>query len=325
MQAAVSLPRLVVVTRKTPLEQLRARHGTKGQAAFYVKSRGQSIGTFEEGHARLEDGLASVLRQLPGDRRRARVDREELNRFVFEPEDIVIVVGQDGLVANVAKYLDGQRVLGVNPDPARYDGVLCRIAPDGLGAALSWSTSTQGQAAGATHHRFREEARTMAVVEREDGQRLYALNEVFIGHRTHQSARYVLTAGGVEERQSSSGIICCTGTGATGWARSIVRQRGLEDVLPAPTERSLAWMVREPFPSVNTGTNQEFGRLGEDETLHVLSEMGEDGVIFADGIEDDRIEFLSGQTAKVRLADRPLRLVIPPARQRPTRLPPRGG
>ena len=35
-------------------------------------------------------------------------------------EDIVVVVGQDGLVANTLKYLQGQPVIAVNPD--RSDG-----------------------------------------------------------------------------------------------------------------------------------------------------------------------------------------------------------
>lgn len=41
--------------------------------------------------------------------------RGDLDRFLFEPDDIVLALGQDGLVANVAKYLDGQPVIGSNP------------------------------------------------------------------------------------------------------------------------------------------------------------------------------------------------------------------
>jgi len=60
-----------------------------------------------------------VLGAIPSDWRRARVDRADLDRFLFEPEDVVVAVGQDGLVANVAKYLTGQPVIGCNPDPKR--------------------------------------------------------------------------------------------------------------------------------------------------------------------------------------------------------------
>ncbi len=307
MKLGVSLPRIVVVTRKTPLEELKARHGTLGQAQFFLAARKQRADWFERADAQLQEGVRTVLAALPGDRRRARVDRDEVDRFVFEPEDVVLAVGQDGLVANVAKYLDGQALVGVNPDPDRYDGVLCRVRPERAAAAVAWLDTRKGA-------EFREERRVLARVEREDGQVLHALNEVFIGHASHQSARYVLHADGAQERQSSSGILVCTGTGATGWARSVTRQRARAPALPAPEERRLVWLVREPFPSVSTGVSLEDGAVGDGEALRVVSEMGDRGVIFADGIETDVLEFTSGQVATVAVAARALRLVTPAAR-----------
>jgi hypothetical protein len=302
MKAGVSLPRLVVVTRKTPLEELKARHGTIGQARFVLAARKQRVDWFEQADGQLQDGVQRVLAGLPGDRRRTRIDRDDVDRFVFEPEDIVLAVGQDGLVANVAKYLDGQVLIGVNPDPTRYDGVLCRVKPERVPAALAWLDTRTGT-------EFHEEKRVLARVERDDGQVLHALNEVFVGHASHQSARYVLTVGGKEERQSSSGIICATGTGATGWARSIARQRANPPELPGPEEKRLVWLVREPFPSVSTGVTFEAGSIQPGGSLRIVSEMGERGVIFADGIESDVIEFTSGQIATITIAERALRLV----------------
>src|SRR6185503_14652365 len=52
------------------------------------------------------------------------VDRNFLPNFVFALEDVVVALGQDGLVANTLKYLRGQPVVGVNPDPPRWDGQL---------------------------------------------------------------------------------------------------------------------------------------------------------------------------------------------------------
>lgn len=40
-----------------------------------------------------------------------RLDRGFLPNFLFPPDSLVVVVGQDGLVANTLKYLDGQCVL----------------------------------------------------------------------------------------------------------------------------------------------------------------------------------------------------------------------
>ena len=138
-----------------------------------------------------------------------------------------------------------------------------------------------------------------------------ALNEVFIGHRSHQSARYRLRVGQRQERQSSSGVICSTGTGCTGWARSIRDQRQLPEPLPLPDQRQLAWFVREPFPSVYTATGLDHGLLDKDAGLIVDSEMGEGGVVFADGIESDRLEFLDGHRVRVTIAQTTLNLVVP--------------
>ena len=52
------------------------------------------------------------------------VDRAFVPNFIFGPRDTVVALGQDGLVANVLKYLDGQLLIGVNPDAARWEGVL---------------------------------------------------------------------------------------------------------------------------------------------------------------------------------------------------------
>jgi NAD kinase len=298
-----SRPRIVIVTRPTPWDLLLRQHGTVGQAEFYLRSRGEKSDWYRETHEKLDQTLAAVSATLPPDQRRVRVDRDSLDRFLFGPDDVVVVVGQDGLVANVAKYLTGQTTIGINPDPKAYDGVLCRHPASNLGVLLAWVYATNAKA-------YRYERRTMLVAEREDGQRLLALNEVFIGHQTHQSARYRLHTGTAEERHSSSGVICATGTGSTGWARSIANQRGLSG-LPGPEDQHFAWFVREPFPSIATGIALNFGIGDASARLVVRSEMGEGGTIFADGIESDRLEFLSGQTVTVRLADVALNLVVP--------------
>lgn len=280
------------------------RHGTIGQARFALETLGQPIAPHEDAHERFVAAFAGVERRLEPDRRRTRVDRDELDRFLFAPDDLVVVVGQDGLVANVAKYLDGQPVFGVNPDAGRYDGVLCAHDASRVPDFLGWSQERRGFG-------LRMQRRTMAVAEREDGQRLLAVNEVFVGHRTHQSARYTVRAGGRSERQSSSGLLCATGTGATGWLRSICEQRRLDPLLRGPEDPRLAWTVREPFPSVATGTSLDHGAIEPDEALEVRSEMGEGGTIFADGIESDRLEFADGQLVRVRRAAKRLCLVMP--------------
>jgi len=295
---AAPAPRVVVVTRSTPYEALLERHATRGQVQFFLKTRGENIDVVEGAHLRFQRALDFVLKSIPTKWRRAQIDRSDLDRFLFEPDDLVAAVGQDGLVANVAKYLDGQTVIGFNPLPDEYDGILVRhpieAAPDLISAAARGSVSL--------------EQRTMVEAELDDGQRLLALNEVFVGHRAHQSARYRLLVDGHEERQSSSGLIITTGTGATGWARSINLSRGNALELPGPTDQSLAFFAREAFPSGATGTEITCGLIESGDELSVISELDEGGVIFGDGIETDHLDFRWGQSLRVQVASSRLSL-----------------
>lgn len=306
MTLAVNKPRVVLVTRKTPLELLQQRDGTTQQAMFRLRTAGQSIDRQRELHDRFHSALATVLEALAPDQRRVRIDRDELDRFLFAPDDIVLMVGQDGLVPNTAKYLDGQLAIGINPDPAHYDGILCPHPPQAVGRLLAWAQSPREAS-------YCIQRRVMAEAVREDGQRLLALNEVFVGHRTHQSARYRIRLGQREARHSSSGVIVSTGTGSTGWARSIITQRRLDEPMPAVDEPRLAMFVREPWPSVATTTELDFGSIPQEEELVLYSEMGEGGVFFADGIESDFVEFTDGQVLRVRVAEQRLNLVMPAA------------
>lgn len=296
---SVLAPRAVLVHRRTELQDALARHGTHGQAAFFLTSRGRDIAELEHRHTLAEAALREVAAAIPVDWRRGRVEREDLSRFLFEPDDVVVVVGQDGLVANVAKYLDGQPVIGVNPDPDRNPGVLVPLSPTTAAALIPHALDPRVEA----------ETRAMVQAGTDDGQRLLAVNEIFVGHASHQTARYTLTTpDGRSERQASSGLIVSTGTGATGWCRSVWMQRGGSGVtLPAPAEPRLAWFVREAWPSPATGTTLVEGELTDaDLTVVVESDRL---VAFGDGVEADALALSWGQGLSVRLADRRLRLL----------------
>jgi len=298
-------PRAVIVTRRTELEELLARHGTPQAAEFFLRARRRTLEQVESRHAAQVAAVATVATAIPVEWRRGQVDRSDLDRFLFSPEDIVVVVGQDGLVANVAKYLDGQPVIGVDPEPGRNPGVLVPHHPGEVGALLT--ATADGSAL--------VERRTMVEAHSDDGQSLVALNEIYLGQPSHQSARYLLElADGSDEHQSSSGVLVGTGTGATGWCRSCCEERHSAIKLPSPTDESLCWFVREPWPSPVTGTSRSEGILEVDEQLKVTVESDR-LVVFGDGIEADALTVAWGQQVSIGRSSRTLRAIAPPQSQ----------
>jgi NAD kinase len=287
-------PRVVVVSRRSELDELLARHGTRAAAAYFLRQRGRDLETVQARHDAVRAALKEVGAVIPADWRRGSVDRADLPRFLFGPEDIVVAVGQDGLVANVAKYLDGQPVIGINPEPERNPGVLVRHPATAVGRLLAAPDA---------------EDLSMVSARLDDGQELVGLNEVYVGHASHQSARYILsTVDGQRERHSSSGVVVGTGAGATGWLASLAGGRVDAPVLPRPAEPVLAWFVREAWPSPATGTRLTAGVLADGDRLELVSES-ERLVVFADGLESDRLELTWGQQVSIGLAERRLRLV----------------
>ncbi|GAA1361632.1 hypothetical protein [Streptomyces beijiangensis] len=294
-------PRAVLVHRITEYEELLARHGTHGQAAFFLGGRGRSIDEVAERHHRTRRALAQVASAVPLQWRQTTVERADLDRFLFGPEDVVVVVGQDGLVANAAKYLSGQPVVGIDTDPGRNPGVLVRHSPIDTAKLLA-SAVSPGAAA---------DELTMVEAVADDTQRLLALNEIYLGPPGHQTARYRLgpdDGTAPAEPQASSGVLVGTGTGATGWLRSLWQQRASSLPLPAPTDPRLLWFVREAWPSPVTGTSYVEGLLTRTDQLRLTVESDR-LIAFGDGIETDALQLTWGQTVRVGICADSLRLL----------------
>jgi NAD kinase len=305
--------KLVLVTRATRLQELVAKHQTAAQARFYVEHLGGEFGDYEREHAAYSEARRAVGEVLERHGRWQALDRRFLTNFLFAPDDIVLALGQDGLVANTMKYLDGQPLVGLNPEPARYDGILLPFGAGDLAKLLPDLLADRRPTRDVT----------MAKATLTDKQVLYAVNDLFIGPRTHTSARYEIHHGTFSEVQSSSGIIVSTGMGSTAWIRSVVTgsvaiaEGAFDQQLPPVPDQPAEWdapclfyAVREPFPSKTTGTNLVFGEIHEGDRLKLRSLMPENGVIFSDGIETDRLEFNAGTEAQVGIAERRGRLVV---------------
>lgn len=292
-------PRVVIVRRETELDRVRATYSSLASARFVLERKGQSLERVEAAHRGFGEALRKLRAAIPPDWRQAVILRPDIERFVFGPDDVVVAFGQDGLVANVAKYLDGQTVIGVDPAPGENAGVLVRFRVERFATAL----------AAAAEKKIAIDPLVMAEARLDNGERLLALNEIFVGHRSHQSARYALKASGVSERQSSSGLIVSTGAGLTGWASSILKATHLTLDL-APTLPRLGFLVREAWAGPNMGTSLVAGLI-EAEPLVVTSEMDDGGTIFADGVENDHLAFAWGQSVAIAPSSRRLMLATP--------------
>ncbi|TGE20031.1 NAD(+)/NADH kinase [Hymenobacter elongatus] len=299
----------ILVRNKTRLEQLVERFNTKGQAQFYIESLGGEFAEYEEENARFQESFSLVQRRLSSVLKNKVVERAFLPSFLFNQQQLVVVVGQDGLVANTAKYVGGIPIIAVNPDQERYDGVLLPFTPHDFLPAV--------QRVVAGRHRVREAA--LAEARLNDGQRLLAFNDLFIGNATHVSARYRIGYQGEQENHSSSGVIVSTKSGATGWLSSVFNMTAgmsrfldSDEILrpqPAFGESELMFVVREAFRSKRTQTSLAAGILDEQEPLIIESFMPANGVIFSDGVETDFLQFNSGAIATIGVAPEKARLV----------------
>jgi NAD kinase len=306
----VTIDRIVVVTRKTRLDELVERFNTRGQARFYITHAGGDFADYEREHEAYQQARDRLTRELDVGLPRQVLDRSLVPTYTFSGRDLIVTLGQDGLVANVAKYAAAQPIVGINPDPERFDGIL-----------LPFQTGQARAAVGATLDGSARVTRvTLAEIELADGQRLLAFNDLFIGTRTHASARYRIAVGGVEEGQSSSGVLISTGVGSTGWMSSVFNMAagvaafaGGGRVTPirfAWDDPRLMFAVREPFASRHSSASIVAGYIerGRDVTLH--SQMPSGGVIFSDGMEADYLEFNAGAVGRVRAAHQQAVLVV---------------
>ncbi|SCX76354.1 NAD kinase [Butyrivibrio hungatei] len=301
--------KVVLIKRRTRYEELKRRYNTVEQARFYIEHLGADFSDYEREDKTYNAALENIRNLIRPCARLQEIDREYLPNMIFGKDDIVIAVGQDGLVANAMKYMDGQPLIGVNPDPARWDGVLLPFETGEIAKVLPKVINGT----------FDTKNVTMGKVETKDGQVLYAVNDFFIGVSNHTSARYNINYRNRVENQSSSGIIISTGFGMTGWHKSIMAEFvgiakafGLNYVTELHADwgaRQLIFQVREPYPSRFTQADIVFGKIMDNEKLVITSNMSENGVVFSDGVIDDTIDFNAGMEITIGVSDRIGRLV----------------
>jgi hypothetical protein len=305
--------KLVIVTRRTRLDDLVARFNTPGQAKFYLEHSGGNFAAYQTEHEAYARALERLRRELDLGLPRQFLDRSLVPTYNFSTGDLVITLGQDGLVANTAKYVGSQPIVAVNPDPARFDGILM---PFSLGQARR---GVESLLLGDPPMRLV----TLAEARLRDGQRLLGFNDLFVGARSHVSARYRLRWRKQEEIQSSSGVLISTGVGSTGWMSSVFRMaagvaaftggRAGKPLRLEWEDPRLLFAVREPFVSRQSQAGLVAGLLEAGEDLLLESHMPSGGVIFSDGMEQDFLDFNAGAAVTIHTAGQQARLVLPRA------------
>jgi hypothetical protein len=238
------------------------------------------------------------------------VERSFLPSFIFSDKQVIVTVGQDGLVANTAKYVKQIPIVAVNPDQERFDGVLLPFNSDNFLVAIDKVISNN----------YNSKLTSFAEAKLNDGQRLLAFNDLFIGATSHVSARYKITHNNKTEEQSSSGIIVSTPAGSTGWLSSIFNMSfGIHKFIEKDNSKKkyaklkdnqLMFAVREPFASRRTQVETTAGIITGQSKLIIQSFMPNNGLIFSDGIETDFLKFNSGAIATIGIAEEKANLVI---------------
>ncbi len=300
----------ILIRSKTRLEQLIERFNTKAQAEFYIKRSGGNFQVYQNEHDTFYEVFKALQKLLSVFPKYKVLDRSFLTNYLFTNHDLIVVLGQDGLVANTAKYVKGQPIAAFNPNPDAYNGVLL---PFTVNQAKDVFAAVKKDV-------FQTKKITMAEAEFNDGQKLLAFNDFFIGPKTHVSARYKIEFEGNTEVQSSSGVLVSTGAGSTGWMSSVFNMvKGIvnyhnqvyddfQQTANWETEE-LIFAVREPFLSKTTGTEISFGKIRK-QRLKLQSLMPEGGIVFSDGIEADAIPFNAGASVEIGIAKEKANIIV---------------
>ena len=306
----MSVEYAIIIKNKTRLEALIERFNTKAQAKFYIERSGGDFSDYEKEHDIFHNSLSNVQRSLSSILKNKIVERSFLPSFIFNDTQVVVTVGQDGLVANTAKYVKQIPIVAVNPDQDRFDGVLLPFNVNNFLAAIDRVIANN----------YNSKLTSFAEARLNDGQRLLAFNDLFIGATSHVSARYKITYNDKTEEQSSSGIIVSTQAGSTGWLSSIFNMSfGIREFLEKDTAKKkyakikndqLMFAVREPFSSKKTQVKTTAGIITEQSKLVIHSLMPNNGLIFSDGIETDFLKFNSGSIAAIGIANEKANLVL---------------
>ncbi len=223
--------RRVLLTSKTTLFEMPGLERRDPRLSALLKAGDPLVSRIESSHhetvhARnvVQEALLAAGVEVRGMRRMGPIPN---GRF-----DLVITVGGDGTVLDIARFLNRTPVLAVNSSPSTSYGHFTCVTAEGFAAMLDRVRHDDVQPV--------ELARIQLVI---DGHRHRqpVLNDVLLADIVPSTtSRYVLHVGDASEDQKSSGVWVSTAAGSTGAMGSA---GGVEMDI---RDRRLQYMVREP-------------------------------------------------------------------------------
>jgi NAD+ kinase len=287
----VHISRLLVVYKKSYYE-LYGYEKRKRELAALPPKQHSMIQAMRLSHEENQRTLTAVCHALDV----LNVSYDCLYRGELKPVtgyDLVLSVGGDGTLLEVARYVGDLPILGVNSDPSRSTAFFCAADRSSIASCLG------ALLAGHMHQLL---LARLQIALNDVLLPFYALNDILIAHSNPAAmASYILCLDGICENQKSSGIWIATAAGSTAAIRSAGGR-----VLPLQS-RTRQYLVREPYTSNDRPYQFLQGGIPPDVPIELISRMRR-GRLFLDG-PHLRYPLGLGDTLSVTLAPIPLRLV----------------
>ncbi len=267
------------------------------------KKEGANVSVIVSSHKRQQKALQQLEKIFSKNqfirRQTLFILRDELTKAKIKDVKAVISFGGDNHFQYVAHFLDKQFLIGMNSDPARSDGALAYFTVQDIKRVLK--KLEEGD--------FLIEEWTRLQIEINNKKiETLAVCEVFVGETARKDmSRHILLYKGKKEEQKSSGILIATGAGSTGWYDSSVRYLYRNGNKFSKTEKTVRFLVTEPYRGKISGFSLLEGELLPDEKLTIQSLNDSSGKILIDAQQE--FDFQRGSTCRIQISKEPLRVI----------------
>ena len=223
------------------------------------------------------------------------VNREKLNKNLFQNKDLIIAAGGDGTFLRASQFIfDKTPILGVNSDPRYKEGFFMTTVKKNFEEKFNRILNE--------NYTIKKLRRLEAYIGNNKVSEL-ALNEFYVAsEKQHHTARYFLNVRGKKERQKSSGILVSTAAGSNAWIKSAGGK-----ILPLNVNK-FEYLVREPYcGKITMKCSLVNGILNKNEKIEIVFESSK-GVLIADSLSKEH-KFQEGQKVIVKMSNKPIYLV----------------